>query len=497
MDLCKEYSNVNCNEMKELISESFDLDCRLNLPQYLDDIDKLIKCCVTNSVSDYKLSDSGITVYGKSLIAIMYKSAHGLVLSNIFEEEFSKTFELQNTDSPSFADVAVTCAYSSSRLVNQRRIDVHIALNGTVAVYEKSGGNMLSSCRNAFVKQIESNALSELFAGICQCDFDESFTAAEDDVQIKNIINTYLKSTLDDRKIIKEKMLVKFKCELSVVYIDENDALQKCVHVFSVSKIIDIPDCEENDYALISAQTSQLYIKPKTDGKNRLCDIEAVGRISVNYKICRVCKQAFTVDFYIPRCNSSAEKKSVALKSNPAYFFDSKSLELDFDNEKNIVEIIDLSCEIVKCTVASSEIKLVCALRYFYYDDSSRLCYFEKEQACSLRLADSAADGEARVQITSFDYLIADVNKINLRLNIEYAAFLYEEKTIEYIADISASEKENEAAAPCITLYFADKNEDVWDIAKKFSTDKRLIIDENNLTSDIIDAKRVLLVPGM
>ena len=48
-----------------------------------------------------------------------------------------------------------------------------------------------------------------------------------------------------------------------------------------------------------------------------------------------------------------------------------------------------------------------------------------------------------------------------------------------------------------LTLYFAKKNESVWDIAKSFSTDSKLIIDENELTSDIIDTRRVLLVPGM
>ena len=84
-----------------------------------------------------------------------------------------------------------------------------------------------------------------------------------------------------------------------------------------------------------------------------------------------------------------------------------------------------------------------------------------------------------------------------MRLNIEYSAFLYREESIEYITDIDAEEKENDCDSCELTLYFAKKNESVWDIAKNFSTDSRLIIEENELSSDIIDTRRVLLVPGM
>ena len=56
MELSKEFKEMNCNETRERINESFDVDFQLNLPQYLDDIDTLVKCCVKNVVADYDLS---------------------------------------------------------------------------------------------------------------------------------------------------------------------------------------------------------------------------------------------------------------------------------------------------------------------------------------------------------------------------------------------------------------------------------------------------------
>ena len=130
-------------------------------------------------------------------------------------------------------------------------------------------------------------------------------------------------------------------------------------------------------------------------------------------------------------------------------------------------------------------------------DESSELCYFEKEETYSLKLNDIEMSGEAGVSLVNYDFVISNTNRINLRLNIDYTAFLYKESSLEYITDISADEMLDDKNSPELTLYFARQNESVWDIAKSFSTDSKLIMEENELTSDIIDTRRVLLVPGM
>lgn len=91
MELSKEFKEMNCNETKERINESFDIDYQLNLPQYLDDVEKLIKCCVKNVVADYNLSSSSIIIYGKSIITIMYKTADGSTLSIYLKKSFQKS----------------------------------------------------------------------------------------------------------------------------------------------------------------------------------------------------------------------------------------------------------------------------------------------------------------------------------------------------------------------------------------------------------------------
>ena len=219
--------------------------------------------------------------------------------------------------------------------------------------------------------------------------------------------------------------------------------------------------------------------------------------IALNYKIYSVEKDSFSIDSYIPHFKTVSQTEKITLKLNPIYYFDSKSFELSFENEKSVVEIVDLNAQITRYNIVSSTLNCSVLLRYFYLDESSELCYFEKEETYSLKLNDIEMSGEAGVSLVNYDFVISNTNKINLRLNIDYTAFLYKESSLEYITDISADEMLDDKNSPELTLYFARQNESVWDIAKSFSTDSKLIMEENELTSDIIDTRRVLLVPGM
>ena len=101
MELCKEYKSLNFCTEKDIMCEGFELEYQENLPQYLDDIEKIVKCCVKNNVVDYECSNSMIKLYGKSIISITYMNCDGTLLSNIFEEDFTKSFDIDINDNGS------------------------------------------------------------------------------------------------------------------------------------------------------------------------------------------------------------------------------------------------------------------------------------------------------------------------------------------------------------------------------------------------------------
>lgn len=497
MELCKEYKAMSFNEGRERLTEKFELDFQENLPQYLDDIDRVIKCSVSSVVTNYDMSDSKLTIHGKTIICLTYMNKDMCTFSNIFEEEFTKSIDIDSGDFASFADIRLETKYSNFRLINQRRIDVHTSLCARICVYRKNTGKCLSECKNAFTRQIKLPCLIDKTSGVCSAEFDETFSISGSGSQIKNIVNSYGICYLEDTKIIKDKMLVKLRIEVSVLYMSDDNNIEKCSNSFSLSKIVDVSDCDEDDKALVEAAISSIYIKSRADSDNVLNEIEAVGTVAINYKVSTIAEQNFITDSYIPHYNTDVLRDKVLIKRTPVYYYDDRSDELIFESDKNIIEVIDLKPSIESCTIKESTVKLSVKLSFLYYDDTSQLCYYEKSADLSFKLNDSECEGEGTANIISYDFVIKSTDKIALRLNYSYRVYLFESQNIDYLTDIEANGEISDTGAPELTLYFASKNEDIWDIAKKFSTDMSLIMEENNLSSQIIENKMVLLVPGM
>lgn len=497
MELCKEYKPMCFNESSERPAENFELDFQENLPGYLDDIDRVIKCSVSSAVTNYETADSRLTVHGKTVICLTYLNKDMCALSNIFEEEFTRSIDIDNGDTVSFADIRLNTKYSNFRLINQRRIDIHTSLCAEICIYRRNTGKCLSECKNAFTRQITMPCLINKNAGVCSAEFDESFSVSGSDSQIKNLVNSYSVCYLEDTKIIKEKMLVKLRLEVSVLYVSDDNSIEKCMHSFTLSKIVDVSDSDENDNAIVNAVISGIYIKSKTNSDNIVNEIELVGTVAINYRVYSVFEQSFITDSYMPHFNTEITKSRLSVKKSPVYYCDDRSDELIFDSDKNIIEITDLALSIEGCTVRDSVMKMNVNLSFLYYSDTSQLCCYEKSAQLSFKLCDEALDGEGTVNLLSYDFVIKSADKISLRINYTYRAYLYKTENVDYLTDIDANGEKANTNTPELTLYFADKNEDIWDIAKSFSTDMKLITEENNLSSQIIENKMVLLVPGM
>lgn len=497
MELCKEFKALSCNEKRECISEGFDVDYQLTLPQYLDDIERVVKYSIKNILCDYELDGKSIKLFGKSIISLTYLNSSGCPHSNIFEEEFTRSIDIKSSDRFCFSNIRLNTRYSNFRLINQRKIDVHSSINAKLDVFIINSINALTECENAFLRRTEENILVNKYSSYTGLEFDEQFDILNKSTCIKNIVNTFVSCVVDDTKIIKDKMLVKLTAGLSIVYFSENDTYEKCQYTFTLSKIIDVSNCDDNDKAFINVALSELYIKAKADDNNSLTSFGVIGRLVIDYQILSQQKLEIVEDSYIPQYTSNQSSSLVHVNSNPIYYYDDKTVDCSFEFDNSIVEIIDLKTELSNVTIEESKLCFNATVCAIYYDDNSKINYLEKTERIALSLNDVSLNGDGCASLKGFDYSISNTNRINVRLNIEYQAFLYTEKKVSFVSDIDVDDEAVKEKAPELTLYFAKKNESVWNIAKSFSTDVNLIMSENNLCSDILDENRVLFVLGM
>lgn len=484
--------NTNIREIKEKHSVfskcvDVDIDYQESLMSYHDDMLKVVRCRVCNEVINTDYSNGALTVYGKSKIFITYVSESTSCLTTAdFEEDFKKVIQIDCDCDDIVCDVAVVNKYNNFRVINQRRIDVHSCFSLKINATCVNRIEMVVEDEDLLIRKDAVDYLSYIGYSCTKTEFEEEAVIPSDSELIKKVINTFYNINIDESKIIKDKMLVKLTASFSLLYTTdtENEIIRKCEKSISLSKIIDVNGIDEGDIPVINAEMGSLYVKPKADVNNELRVIDIVGDISINSSVYRKRETEISTDSYSPVLKTSNSYNKIQLNANGKYFNDiiSDSMQFDFENI-NITEVLDLTLEIT----GENELELGA----FVINDSAQVIYI------SLRKEFEIKDFKAvKCYVKSFDYVIKSASSINVRYSIEYFAVSYEERIVDVLSSINV-DGEYDTDSPALVVYFANQNEKLWDIAKKFRTSIELIKKENELSNDKLETSRVLLIPGM
>ena len=227
-----------------------------------------------------------------------------------------------------------------------------------------------------------------------------------------------------------------------------------------------------------------MFFKTKTDGKNNLTIIDLAGDINLSCTVYRKQSDYLSDDAY--SVNRDVKNTFSPIELDVDY----KLIKESFSSkEKFEFDSVDIS-EILDLDVSLSADKCIELSAFVLTENSEILFISDKKQIEFDKFQDCSA------YISSYDYVIKSKNVIELRFVVAYTALKYKQSSFNLLSDVELTSS-GEYESPALAVYFADKNERLWDIAKCFRTSVDLIKKENELTDDTLDAKRILLIPGM
>ena len=103
----------------------------------------------------------------------------------------------------------------------------------------------------------------------------------------------------------------------------------------------------------------------------------------------------------------------------------------------------------------------------------------------------------AEIHIEDVSYNISSDNTLMLSTDIRAEISVYTSAYINAVSDISVDGeiKKIRDGDYSIKLYYGSENEDVWEIAKRYSTCVDAIIEENELDGECLDKSGMLIIP--
>ena len=263
----------------------------------------------------------------------------------------------------------------------------------------------------------------------------------------------------------------------------------------SFSHFVDIADAQVTMYPEIKCTVEEVNAEQKD---NSTIGIEAV--LDVGVKLYEDDEKTVIKDVYSISSNLEEEKES----------FTGLSQIYDSDTQLDLNETVDLPDDVqdillIKGQAQPGEHEISDGKIYIdgvlpisvYYKSESGVKFSLEEipfrhvvDANEIKEDDDIFAEFALSEITSS----LNGNSLDVRCTIDCNVKAYRKNEISYISAVTESEDETVPDMPSITVCVIDKDETLWDVAKKYRTTAQRIMDVNELTEDKLEAGDKLII---
>lgn len=493
MELEKEYSCLEKNELVFSKVINADKNYQETPEAYLDDIFKVVKCTAHSYVTSCDIKDSIVYIFGKTEICLTYFNDNNELIYTDFVEDFSESIAADDVSEYAFAVADVCNKYCNYRIINQRRIDVHTSFALNVNVYDKKSCPCVCKCENSKLCAFEEKVSYVENAVISKIDVEESFNLPSNSNGINRVVSFETNIAISDIKTIKDKALVKSNVSLSVLYTDNDNKIDRAEFNFEISKIVEVSGVDENCNCIVKIGKGSLYVKAKSSADDNGGKIEVYGDLSLTLLVIKEESKNIVSDGYIVSKKAKNSYASLDCMIDGKNISESSNTKLSLDLSTAITKVYDLNVSVNDCTVKNHKLCVDFEICILAETSEQGIQYITQNKIVEIKTDDSAVACTAFV--TSFDYTIVNDKNISVNLMYTYFAYIGKEKKINVLTEMDCSD--DVVNYPALTLYFAKQNEKLWDIAKQFSSDIELIKKENNITCESLDSNKVIIIPGL
>ena len=483
------------------------------LPDYYPDIFKILKCTLTPGVVSYSVLGTQLFIDGVVYIKVLYLSEQSSDI-NCIEQRFtySKTIELVKTTEKPVVNIFQKADYCNCRAVSGRRIDVRGAVSCKVRVTGCYEGEILSGA-SGLGAEVKCDTVNYCGSRLYAC---RQYIAREDietgaGGDIVSILTAGCNAVVTDTKIIADKVVIKGEARVKALYLTrsgecmETEVMEAVVPLSQIVDVDGITDAH-SCCARFDVMDCDLEIKQGDDGENRLlgCEITIDCKVSA-YKEAEI---SHISDIYSTDYECSFNSVPVKLEHTPNYLMSQHNVKSVLDyNDGTISEVFDCKCELNGYNLRASEengriiVSGQVCIWLIGKNAAGNPIFIEKNEPFEFSTDIDSENGEysadVSVSVSNVSYSISGDHTADVQIQLFAQGLVYRIKTINAVSEINIMEEapKTKNSDYALKLYYADKGEKIWDIAKRYDTSVSAVAAENELEDEQLTAPCMLLIP--
>ncbi len=484
------------------------------LPDYYPDIFRLVRCETIPSITDYAVSGDRLTYELTCDIRILYCSEGSSLIQCVCQRQrYSKSLDLGRFCENPTVSLCPKSDHFNCRAVNKRRLDVRGAVSVKIKVDCDKKQEVISDVFGMNV-QLKKQALrfaAHKLTAEKNLQLTEETELSASQPPAVNIVSCRCKASECDKKMISGKLLAKGEVDISLLYSYEKDgegALEPLSFSVPYSQIIDIDGLDDSFECGVTAEVVSCDIIPAADknGDNKLLKCELELRI-----ICRAVKIASVTlgtDAFSTTYPCEITSSEITAEQLPSVISES------FRHTASIAEGDSVPQEIYSmwCTPKNINTRLsddgsglfisgMLTYTMAAKDASGMIIMPDRDEAFEqeIELPDDCRNSRitAEIGVGNVSYNISPENVLTVKAELTAKLHSCASASMTGLTDIMIDDttKKERDGDYAIKLYYGVENEDVWDIAKRYSTCVSAVMEENELMGDRLESGGMLLIP--
>lgn len=470
-------------------------------------------------VKDFEARHGGIFIEGAINFKIIYlPDEEGQTVKSInTSAPFHHIIELPETRQGMDCKVKCRVEHMECDLVNSRKINVKtiLGVSGKVTKIVEEGISCDVDKADDSVQLLKKRIGINSFSGGAEttAEVKDIMEVPAGKPSIDEILRMDVKVTEKDYKLIDDKVTVEGELSILTLYIgdDENRSLQVMEHALPFSQTIDLPGVNENSSCRIDIRIVETSFEATEDSDGELRMLDGSVAMAITAEAYGSKEYEIIEDAYSTGARLSLEVEPVLVEE----CFDERktqviikdTIALD-ENSPDISEIFNVlgRPSIVGYRINEGKIDIdgVLGSNVLYLANSpenpvscqeKEICFSHAIEKPGIMPGMSC---EFDAAVDSCNYSLISSKEVEIRYVLSIASKVYCTTPIQILQKINEQpiEMRDDEDRPNIILYFVQKGDTLWNIAKKYRTTMEKIKKANELESDSMpNVGEHLLIP--
>lgn len=484
------------------------VDADVTLPDYCPDIERILRCSLIPHVYLHNLSGGELSVEGEGVISVLYIDSSKKNI-RCFEHRFPWSASIPFKTPEEHCAVLLNCKteYINCRVSGPRKLSFH----GAFSLYAKA------LCRQPvdFYRYDEDDDLQTMtdtmsVSSLCAlCEDCFSFTEdipLSDRPYVESILSSRVNVKMTEAKCMQSKLMLTAQGELEVMYLSdrESGSVEHLSYSFPISRLIDCEGLVEDAICDVDLSVQSYDLSTSRDA------LSDGSLLTLDLKLCACVagyqdeKMETVVDAY--STDGAVELTRTQIKLPKAVSVEHltriEKYPLTVESER-IGEVLDIAADHVSASAATEDnapvIRTKMKLCLLIKEPDGESFYLERSPEFTFSPDIPLKEKLERVCVRadSVSYRIVDEKHLELRIELSYKLTIADTLRCSPVTAVQRSDKfEREPDDSALILYFADKGEKLWDIAKTYATRISDLKAENALDDDALTDPMMLLIPS-